>query len=81
MYAALERLPSRGRPAVTALLQLLLGEAGEHRQQQAPAGLGRVNAVLDGDEPSTGVADAFDGLKRLQRTAAEAAQLLRDDPL
>jgi len=80
VHAALERLSACGRPAGAPLLQLLLGEPGQHRQQQAAARLDAVDAVLDGDQPPARLLDPLDRLQRLQRPAAEAAQLVGDDP-
>jgi len=81
MDAALERLPARGRPARAPLLEFLLGETGQHGQQQPAARLGRVYAVLDRDQAPADVPDPFDRLQRLECAATEAAELERDDPL
>jgi len=81
MDAALERLPARGRPAGASLLELLLGEAGQHRQQQPAARRCRVDPVLDGDQAPADLPDPLDRLQRLECAATEAAELERNDPL
>ena len=81
VHAALKRLAARGRPAGASLLELLLGETGQDGQHQSAAGLCRVDAVLDRDQPAPDIPDAFDRLERLEGAATEPAELEGDDPV
>ena len=81
MDAAFEGLPARGRPSGPTLLEFLLGETREHCQQQPATWFGRVDTILNRDQSAACLLESLDCLQRLERAAAEAAQLVGDDAL